>query len=291
MKKILAVSGGVDSMVLLDIFKNDKDVLVAHFNHGTRKSADDDEAFVKRRCEELGLPISIGHSKLGPNISEEKAREARYDFLFSLRDSIQKKVPNDSVMIFTAHHLDDLIESISINILRGTAWRGLTPFSRPGIFRPFLNDDLLMPESKADILTYAAHRKITFREDPTNTSEKYFRNRIRAKIKTLDPEEHFLLNQKIKALYFSQRSIRAEVEEILHSLMPEDGIFKREWFFDLEDNIAIEILRFAFAQKDIKLTNPTLADFLFAIRNFEPEKKFNLPEDRLVTIHKNYFKI
>ena len=57
MKKILAVSGGVDSMVLLDIFKNDKDVLVAHFNHGTRKSADDDEAFVKRRCEELGLPI------------------------------------------------------------------------------------------------------------------------------------------------------------------------------------------------------------------------------------------
>ena len=291
MKKILAVSGGVDSMVLLDIFKNEPNILVAHFNHGTRKSADDDEAFVRRRCKELGVDITVGHSKLGANVSEETAREARYDFLFSIRDDILKRVPGEEVLIYTAHHLDDLVESVSINLMRGTAWRGLTPFSMPGTFRPFLSGDVLLPESKADILTYASRNKITFREDPTNSSDKYTRNRIREKIKTMEPEEHFRLNQEIKKLYFAQQKIRNEIEEILESLMPEDGVFKREWFSNLDDNVATEILRFALEKKDVKLTGPQLLDFLSAIRTYSPEKKFNLPGDRLITIHKNHFSI
>ena len=278
-------------MVLLDIFKNDSDILVAHFNHGTRKSANDDEAFVRRRCKELGVDLTVGHSKLGPDVSEEQAREARYKFLFSVRDSIKEKLPNEEVLIFTAHHLDDLAESVFINLSRGTGWRGLTPFSMDGTFRPFLSGDILLPESKGDILTYAAQNKITFREDPTNSSDKYLRNRVREKVKTMEPEKHFELNQKMKKLYFSQVEIRKEIEEILESLLPKDGIFQREWFLSLDDKVAIEILRFALEKKDIKLTGPQLNDFLHAIRTYQPEKKFNLPEDRLIVIHKNYFKI
>ena len=289
MKKILAVSGGVDSMVLLDIFKDDKDVLVAHFNHGTRKSADDDEEFVKECCKKYNVSVVTDKAKLGSDASEETAREARYNFLFSVRDSVKKRVPNEEVMIYTAHHLDDLVESVFINLSRGTSWRGLTPFSTAGVFRPFLSDDVLLPESKGDILTYAARHKITFREDPTNSSDKYLRNRIREKIKPMDPEEHFALNQKMKKLYFSQTEIRNEIERILEDLMPEDGVFKRAWFKDLDDNIAIEILRFALNKCDLSLTGPQLNDFLNAIRTYQPEKKFNLPEGRLITIHKNHF--
>jgi tRNA(Ile)-lysidine synthase len=291
MKKILAVSGGVDSMVLLDIFKNDPNILVAHFNHGTRKSADDDEAFVKKRCEELGVDVTFGHANLGENTSEESAREARYNYLFSIRSSILERTPNEDVLIYTAHHLDDLVESILINMSRGTGWRGLTPFSMSGTFRPFLSDDILLPESKADILTYAARKNVVFREDPTNSSDKYMRNRFREKIKTMEPEKHFELNQKIKKLYFSQLKIRNEIEEILESILPEDGVFQRVWFSILDDKTAIEFLRFALEKEDIKLTGPQLADFLTAIRTYAPEKKFNLPEDRLITIHKNWFKI
>jgi len=291
MKKILAVSGGVDSMVLFDVFKNDSNVLVAHFNHGTRESASDDEEFVRKKCKEFGVDIIVKNSRLGADISEEKAREARYDFLFSLREKILKRVPNETVIIYTAHHLDDLVESVFINLLRGTGWRGLTPFSMPNIFRPFLQDDILLPESKADILVYAARNKITFREDPTNSSDQYLRNRIRAKLKTITPEKRFELNQNIKKLYFSQQKVREEIEKILTEILPEDGIFKRAWFKNMDDKVAIEILKIAFLKVGIKLTEPQLKDFLNAIRTYAPEKKFNLPEDKLITLHKDWFKI
>ena len=65
MKKILAVSGGVDSMVLFDVFKNDSNVLVAHFNHGTRELASDDEEFVRKKCKEFGVDIIVKNSRLG----------------------------------------------------------------------------------------------------------------------------------------------------------------------------------------------------------------------------------
>ena len=291
MKKILAVSGGVDSMVLLDIFKDDPNILVAHFNHGTRPSANDDEEFVKECCKKYNITEVVGHAELGENTSEEAAREARYRFLFKLRDDVKNRVGDEEVLIYTAHHLDDLVESVFINLMRGTGWRGLTPFSMPGTFRPFLSGDVLLPESKGDILTYAARKKITFREDPTNSSDKYLRNRIREKIKTMEPGVRFDLNQTMKEMYFNQVEIRDEVEEILKDLMPKDGVFQREWFSDLDNKVAIEILRFALEQKDIKLTGPQLNDFLSAIRTYQPEKKFNLPEDRLIVIHKNWFKI
>ena len=105
----------------------------------------------------------------------------------------------------------------------------------------------------------------------------------------MDPEEHFKLNQEMKELYFSQQKIRSEIEEILAGLMPKDGLFRREWFNDLDEKIAIEILRFALNKKNISLTGPQLEDFLNAVRTYAPEKKFNLPGGRLITIHKNHF--
>ena len=101
------------------------------------------------------------------------------------------------------------------------------------------------------------------------------RNRIRSITKTMDPEKHFELNHKIKELYFSQQEIRNEIEELLESMMPDDGVFKREWFYDLNDKVAIEILRFALIKNNIKLTRPQLNDFLDAIRTYAPEKKIN----------------
>ena len=294
MKYLLAVSGGVDSMVLFDIFK-DFDVVVAHFNHQLRPSADEDEKFVRRVCRENDIRCEVGYLKASGKISEEKARFERYKFLEGVREKLEKE-SGESVQILTAHHLDDLTETVAINLIRGTGWRGLSPFSMK-VYRPFIQDgDVLKPESKADILTYAARNKINFRQDPTNFEPDFLRNRVREKLSTLDPEEHFKLNQEIKRLWLRQNKIREEISEIILEMFNkgefrEEGVISRAVFRDLDEEVALEILRQLLEWRENSLTRPQLVDFLKAIKTYLPEKKFNFPGDRLVTIHKNYVRI
>lgn len=276
MKKVLAISGGVDSMVLLHLFLDDPEIVVAHFNHGTRTSAETDEKFIKRFCEERGLEFFAGRANLGENVSEEKAREARYSFL-------RKVAFENKAEIYTAHHVDDLVETVTINFLRGTGHRGLAPMSAIGVRRPLLEKGW----SKKDILKYAAENNVEFREDPTNSSDEYLRNRVRKNVRELSDET----KQKIFELFKKQKEIEREIDEILENSLPEDNNFERKWFFDMEENLAVEILRFALIKGGISATRPQILDFLNAIKTYQPHKKFNLPNNKLVEIGKKDFRL
>lgn len=287
MKKLLAISGGVDSMVLLDLFKNDPEVIIAHFNHGTRPSADADQFFVAKTAEKYHLPFFATKQNLGSNISESKAREFRYRFL-------QKIATEQNAVIYTAHHIDDLIESITINFLRGTGWRGLTPFSNPNLRRPFLDPSLLPPNhfsqpffTRNDILRYAAKHQINYRHDPTNSEDFYLRNRIRPLILDLSTNA----KKQLFTLYNSQNSIRKSIDFILENILPTNGIYQRAWFRSNPDPVLLELLRCATKSANLSLTRPKLQDFLHAIRNYPPEKSFNLPNNQLVKLHKTYFQL
>lgn len=272
MKKVLAISGGVDSMFLLWKYRNDSDAVVAHFNHGTRASADDDARFVERKAKEYGLPFYMKKVKLGPNVSEASARAARYDFL----EELAKAVGGE---IYTAHHLNDLCETVAINLVRGTGWRGLAPFYNHNIKRPFIH----IP--KSEIHKMAAENEIEFRQDPTNNEEKYLRNRIRATLDTIDDD----LLKRIDSLYLSQSKIRSETEGTVSQLLTNEKIYNRNWFKELDNTVAIEILREIASRNMVSLTYPQLLDFLKAIRTYAPHKKFNLPGGRFATIYKDYF--
>jgi len=291
MKKILAISGGIDSMVMLHMFKNDPDVVVTHFNHGTRASSDADESFCSRQAAIYHRPFYSQKVTLGQDVSEEKARTARYTFLNHLAQTL-------SGQIYTAHHADDLIESIAINLLRGTGWRGLTPLSLhhhpflepsprdvpcscPNAKRSQCADCIPFIWYKSDILRYAANHNIAFRHDPTNTSNHYLRNRLRHPLYTgSDPvyKENMLL------LWTKQKNIRQQIETIISSALTDNNIYPRQLFIDLPDEIALEFLYLAAKYANIKLTRPQLTDFLTAIRTYQPNKHFNLPNDRLVKI-------
>ncbi len=277
MKKILAVSGGVDSMLLLWRFRNDEDAVVAHFNHGTRSSANEDAEFVEQMSEKYGIEFFYGEAKLGPDVSEAEARNARYNFL--------KTVSLDQGgIIYTAHHLNDLAETIAINITRGTGWRGLAPFSDMNIERPFINEKM----TKEDILKEAANLGISYRQDPTNTEENYLRNRLREKFSQMSKND--LL--EIYDLFQRQTLLRKEIEETCISLVDDivsgQG-YRRDAFRALDDKVAIEILREICLQNYISLTRPQTIDLLEAIRHYLPGKKFNLPKDKMVTIRKEMF--
>jgi tRNA(Ile)-lysidine synthase len=168
-KYILAVSGGVDSMVLLDLLRQQTGVelVVAHVNHGMRADAHKDEELVRSVCMSHNIMYVATQLTLGAGASEETARNARYNFLQHCRIKFKANA------IITAHHQDDLLETVIINLLRGTGWRGLAPFNQPNIVRP------LVEIPKSQLVEYAKAHGLQWHEDSTNTDQTYLRNYVR----------------------------------------------------------------------------------------------------------------
>ena len=295
MKKILAVSGGVDSMAMLSRMLKKfpaEELVVATFDHGARESSAEDAEFVEKKLAEvlsaLKKPGKVAFyrskAELSEGVSEEKARAARYDFL-------RKIAFREKGEIYTAHHLDDLVETVAINLIRGTGIRGLAPFSSFGVRRPFL-DGFLDPREfrleafdRRGILKYAAEHKISFRQDPTNTSQDYLRNRVREKTFNLPLSTKL----KIYRLWQEQREIVRGIDREVEGLVPEDLRFGREMFREMGEREGLEILRGGLMRAGVSATRPQMREFYQAILDYAPGKKFNLPGDKLVRINKKDF--
>ena len=178
-KLLLAVSGGVDSMVLLDLFYKLKfDICIAHCNFQLRgKESDADELLVREMCQDGYIPYFIESFETLEFAKENKlsiqlaARKLRYDWF-------QELLSLGFDYVLTAHHLDDNVETFLINFTRGTGLEGLTgiPAKNGSIIRP------LLPFSRDEIENYALENKIQWREDSSNASDKYFRNKLRHNI-------------------------------------------------------------------------------------------------------------
>ncbi len=168
----MAVSGGVDSVVLLDSVSvlPEVQVVVAHFDHGIRDNSSEDVGFVEVLANKYGLAFYSEKGDLGRGASEAKAREVRYDFLKRVQENTGARA------VLTAHHQDDLIETMILNLVRGTGRLGLHSLGdRPGLLRPLLN------YSRSDIEAYASRNDIAWREDSTNADQTILRNYIRHK--------------------------------------------------------------------------------------------------------------
>ena len=276
MKLILAVSGGVDSMALLAMYKQ-ADIVVAHIDHGTRKSSAEDADFVRQKCQKLGVKFYETKLELGEGVSEELARKKRYEFL----KTIQEK---EGGTLCTAHHLDDVLESIAINLIRGTGWRGLTPFYDDELVRPFIISRMW----KRNVLKFAGEQKICFRQDPTNYETNYLRNRVREKMVELDETARV----DIIELFEKQNKLRGKIEKLVTELAKQTvmgkNFHKKELFLTADEKVAIEVLREICLMHGYSLTRKQLGDFLAAIKTYAPHKKFNLPKNHFVTILKNY---
>ncbi len=303
-RKILAVSGGVDSMVMLDVLtttaKAEKkyasgdisgddnyacdDIIVAHFDHGMRDNSAEDADFVQKTSEEIYHVANITEKgNLPSNTSEERARGARYDFLRKLMRR------NEPAEIYTAHHLDDLIETVAINLLRGTGWRGLAVLDAPYIRRPLLETELFYePLDKWAIYEYAAKKGLHFREDQSNTSDHYLRNRVRERLTA----ENWSYERKLELwkLWRRQKELRREIDHLLAGIIPAQGEpWERKWFSELEQPVAQELLRAGLLRIGIRATRPQIEDFRLAILDYAPGKKFNLPGDTLIKFTKTQF--
>lgn len=286
-KNLVAVSGGVDSIVLadflIDFFKQknglkwvEDNLIIAHFEHGIRgEESMQDFEFVRRFAYKNNLQFEFERGFLGENASEEKARKARYNFLKAL-------AKRENAEIFTAHHKNDLAETFVMNLNRGGGWRAIACFDSPNIKRPFLKF------SKAEILKKAQEKGLEWREDSTNSSEKYARNRIRKKINFSEED----LN-KIFEIWQKQIKIKREIEEITNDILSKIGNgrkFERNFFRNNPDEVCVEVLREIMRIQSGKIPlSKQIADFLQAIRTFKNGSKTQILSGREVRFYRDEF--
>ena len=177
----LAVSGGVDSIVLLHLFQkikneNKLNLYVLHYNHKWRKKSFKDAQLIKDYCNKFKLKFIYKEAKGKIIKNEERARNQRHAFFRNCVKKYKLKV------ICTAHHKDDQLETIIFRLARGTGPKGLLPIKKRveingiSIVRPLLDI------TKDEIMKYADKNKLSFNKDITNKLLKYKRNLIRLKI-------------------------------------------------------------------------------------------------------------
>ena len=254
-KILLTVSGGVDSMVLMSLCVNSGyTVGVAHCNFCLRgQESDEDEILVQERARQYGIEChnrrfdTIGEMERTGESMEMAARRLRYAWFNELCEE------HGYTVIAVAHHIDDSIETFFINLLRGTGLRGLTGIHQQvgRVVRP------LMFASRKEILEYALHKHIPYREDSSNKTTKYLRNKIRLgltpRIREINPRFPFIMSRNIDRLVAAQRFIDGAINHIYaDAVSDENGIISinTSRIMDVEsrDFVIYEILssRFGF---------------------------------------------
>ena len=279
-KYVLAVSGGVDSIALLDMLARmpELDLVVAHFDHGIRPESADDAAFVQELTELHNLPFATERVELGKNASEAVAREARYDFLRRIQRAVEAKA------IITAHHQDDLLETAIINMIRGTGRKGITALQdREDIRRPFLG----VP--KTDIVAYATQQNLSWREDTTNYDERYTRNYIRHRLLVrLNPGAR----QQLLATITEMQQLNAQIDELITAQLTEydqaEGLDRR-WFSALPHDVSREVMATWLRMHDIAdFDRKTIERLTVQAKIMHPGKRLDVMHGRAIEVGREY---
>lgn len=257
-------------MVLLDLARQLPGVrlIVAHVNHGIRQDATEDAKMVRAFVmshnilyEEIGL-------NLGDDASEDRARQARYNFLRHMR----KKY--NALAILTAHHKNDVIETAAINMVRGTGWRGLSSLdSTPEIIRP------LLAVPKIELQAYAELHAVPWRHDSTNDDTRYLRNRVRHKLlgsanqHTQENLYRYIVRQKILTDQIDNE-VAGWIAEFAQT-KNDAVLLPRHLLIMMPENVAHELLQGALRQTSGRsATRPLVRRALVFVRVAKSGKMF-----------------
>ena len=223
---VLAISGGVDSMVLANLFLiNNLNFSIAHCNFQLRgKESDDDELFINKWCSEKDIKLynkkfsTEDYCKNNKLTIQMGARELRYEWFRELVD----KEKHD--FIVTAHHIDDQLETFIINSIRGTGIDGLVgiPDKINKIIRP------LLMSSKDQIIEYSKVNKINYREDSSNDKEDYLRNKIRHSVIPYLKSDDDNVLLKFKTTIENLNSTKIFVQKVISKVRERVFIYEGE---------------------------------------------------------------
>ena len=295
-KVVIAVSSGPDSMCLLSLLlkiRDEKrlDIIVAHINHNLREESEEEYNFTKKYSLDNNCQFeSIKFDNYETNSIENEARERRYKFFEEIINKYNAKY------LLTAHHGDDLIETILMRLTRGSSIDGYIGFKKMSIRDNYTILRPLIFYTKEEILKYLENNNIPYRIDKTNFSKKYTRNRYRLDILPLLKNEDKNVHQKY--LKFSE-----EIEENNNFVnkyvnnkydgIVKDNIIDIGLLLDEDKYIIKKILYkylFNIYNNDINLIESKHIDMVFdMITDNKSNKEVSLPSN--IILEKSYNKL
>lgn len=212
----VGLSGGVDSVTLLHLLKNQENVTAIHVNHGLSPNADRWAAFCRRLCRRFGVPLIVRKVKVlkrGEGL-EAAARRARYE--------VFAKVPAEVLAL--AHNLDDQAETVLMNLLRGAGRRGASGMPRESRFRGKTLVRPLLDAPREAIAAYAREHRLPWIEDESNADESLTRNFIRRGVGPLLQQKYPMWRQSLAraARHFARQE--AGAEELLRKFLQTKGL-------------------------------------------------------------------
>lgn len=291
-KVVVATSGGPDSMMLLNILKNIEgiEVICAHVNHNVRKESEAEFEFVKKYCEDRNIPFEgMKIKEYTPGNFQDTARKIRYKFFEDVVKRYKAKC------LATAHHGDDLIETIMMNIVRGSDLKGYAGFrsvvEKEGykIIRP------LIYFSKEEIYSYIDKYKIPYVIDESNAKDIYTRNRYRKELLPFLKKEEKNVHEKF--LRFSETLLEYEAYlqtkalEVLKRVYVNENLDIKEF---LKEDVVIQkkVLYIILSMKNEEIVNKITNKHIDSLLELASSKRANayvmLP---FVTVRKVYDKI
>lgn len=280
---VVGVSGGIDSMVLLNVLYNlGYKLVIAHVNHNVRVESKDELIFVKDYANDKNIPFeSTVLDKITNTNFQDEARKLRYEFFFD----VARKY--NATKIATAHHLDDLLETILMRISRGSniyGYGGIKPIIHYGsvsIIRP------LLCVTRSNIKEYQTANSIPFMEDGSNSKDKYTRNRYRHNIVPILVEENPNIYQNIlrysKQMYQAFEYIR---KSSINLYMKNKGEINNEEFNSLDDAVKLDYISYILEQNDIPCSYNKIVQIKNMILSDSPNGYINISKD--FCFKKNY---
>lgn len=283
---VVGVSGGPDSMALLYMLsqlKSELDIFIvcAHVNHNVREESDSEKVFIEKYCDNNQITFeSMKIEEYGDDNFHNEARSKRYAYFESV---VQKYGAN---YLFTAHHGDDLTETILMRIVRGSTFKGYAGFARIlnigdyKVVRPFITI------TKEDILKYNKEHNIKYVEDSSNKKNKYTRNRYRKYVLPFLKSEDINVHEKF--LKFSQtlldynEYLDKQMKSILNDVYRQN-ILNIEKFLDLDKVIQTRIINHILEcvySDDLMLISDAHTDLINKlIKSHKPNAYIHLPNN------------
>lgn len=282
----IGVSGGPDSMALLDLMiklKSELDLVlvVAHVNHNIREESKEEEAYLREFCNNMGLHFEcfkIEH--YGDDNFHNEARTIRYNFF----DKVCKDY--NAKFLLTAHHGDDLIETILMRIVRGSSLKGYSGFSKVIVKDDYTILRPLITVTKDDLTNYCNENNIKYFIDKSNLKDVYTRNRYRKYVLPFLKEEDKMVHEKF--LKFSEtlleynNYIEREVSQVINKVF-KNGVLDISKFKELDhllqSKIISNILEKIYGDDLLIITNTHVNLIFDLISSYKPNSVVHLPNN------------